>query len=57
VPYLLGIPRYRIGAAVRGTARMVQPLLTRRQPARTFENELAWWDLAGFIYGKHVHRG
>jgi hypothetical protein len=24
------------------------------EPARVFKNELAWWDLAGFVYGKHL---
>jgi glycosyltransferase involved in cell wall biosynthesis len=56
VPYLLGVPRYMIGMAVRGTIDMVRPLFGRREPARTFKNELAWWDLVGFIYGKHVYR-
>jgi glucosyl-dolichyl phosphate glucuronosyltransferase len=56
VPYLLGVPRYMIGTAVRGTIDTVRPLFERREPARTFKNELAWWDLAGFVYGKHVYR-
>src|SRR5439155_13335200 len=54
VPYLLGVPRYMIGIAVRGTidaARHVFEL-----PARTFQNELAWWDLIGFFFGKHLNR-
>ena len=55
VPYLLGVPRYIIGSAVRGTFDLVRALFTRREPARIFKNELAWWDLAGFIYGKHFY--
>ena len=39
--------------AVRGTIDLLRPVLRRREPARTFKNELAWWDLAGFFYGKH----
>ena len=56
VPYVLGVPRYMIGTAVRGTMDTIRRPFGRREPARIFENELAWWDLAGFIYGKHVYR-
>jgi glucosyl-dolichyl phosphate glucuronosyltransferase len=52
VPYLLGIPRYLIGSTLRGTGALVKPN-TFSQRARRFESELAWWDLAGFIYGRH----
>jgi glycosyltransferase involved in cell wall biosynthesis len=55
VPYLLGVPRYMIGVAVRGTVDTAKRLLGRREPAPLFKNELAWWDLAGFLYGKHVY--
>ena len=53
VKYLLGVPRYMVGVAVRGTFDTLRALFGPRQPARTFKNELAWWDLAGFVYGKH----
>jgi glycosyltransferase involved in cell wall biosynthesis len=53
VRYFLGIPRYMIGMAVRGT---LDSIVGWRDPARTFKNELAWWDLAGFVCGKHVFR-
>jgi len=53
VPYLLGIPRYMVGAALRGAVETVRSLFGRRDPALTFKNELAWWDLIGFAYGKH----
>jgi glycosyltransferase involved in cell wall biosynthesis len=56
VPYLLGVPRYLVGVAVRGTIDTMRPVLRRREPARTFKSELAWWDLAGFVWGKHVYR-
>lgn len=56
VPYLLGVPRYMIGVALRGTIDTTRLLFGRREPVRTFKNELAWWDLAGFVYGKHMHR-
>jgi len=56
VPYLLGVPRYMIGVAVRSALDTAGWNRRRREPARTFKNELAWWDLAGFFYGKHVYR-
>ena len=55
VRYVLGVPRYMIGLAVRAVADTLRSI-GRAEPARTFRNELAWWDLAGFIYGKHFHR-
>lgn len=58
VPYLLGVPRYMIGVAVRAvidnTARRI---FGRGESTNTFTNELAWWDLIGFFYGKHGYRG
>jgi glycosyltransferase involved in cell wall biosynthesis len=56
VAYLLGVPRYMFGMALRGTIDTVLRIFGRWEPAHTFKNELAWWDLAGFIYGKHIYR-
>ncbi|HMF93294.1 MAG TPA: glycosyltransferase [Vicinamibacterales bacterium] len=56
VPYLLGVPRYMIGVAVRAALDTARRVFRRQEPARTFKNELAWWDLLGFVYGKHVYR-
>jgi glycosyltransferase involved in cell wall biosynthesis len=58
VPYLLGVPRYHIGRAVRGFTRMLGDALRprRRSAADRFANELACWDLAGFVWGKHAYR-
>lgn len=56
VRYLLGVPRYMIGSAIRGTIETIRRLFKHRDPARIFQSELAWWDLAGFVYGKHVYR-
>lgn len=58
VPYLAGVPRYRVGKAVRGLARLANPLgwFRARRSADRFEDELSCWDLAGFIWGKHVYR-
>jgi glycosyltransferase involved in cell wall biosynthesis len=55
VSYVLGVPRYRVGAAVRSTIDSGRRLFRRAEPARIFQNELAWWDLAGFVYGKHFY--
>jgi glycosyltransferase involved in cell wall biosynthesis len=56
VPYVLGIPRYMIGVAVRGTIKMVRSVFGPSDPARVFKNELDWWEVGGFFYGKHVYR-
>ena len=57
VPYLLGVPRYMIGLAVRSAIDTARRIFRRREAAHLFKNELAWWDLVGFVYGKHVYRG
>lgn len=57
VSYLLGVPRYLFGAATRGLLRWTTShLRPRGEPSRTFTNELAIWDLAGFFYGKHFYK-
>jgi glycosyltransferase involved in cell wall biosynthesis len=56
VPYLLGVPRYMVGIAAHATVDTARQLFRRREPAQTFKNELAWWDLLGFFYGKHAFR-
>jgi hypothetical protein len=59
VRYLAGVPRYKIGRACRGLASRAGHLLRLRRepdPAARFEHELACWDLAGFVWGKHLYR-
>jgi glucosyl-dolichyl phosphate glucuronosyltransferase len=56
VPYLLGAPRYMVGTALRGSTTAVRRLIGRAEPAQAFSSELAWWDLVGFMYGKHLYR-
>ena len=51
VTYLLGIPRHRIGRAIRSALALPYHALTR-QHGQAFADELAVWDLIGFIYGK-----
>ncbi len=54
VRYLFGVPRYLFGIAARGAWDSVRMLFGGFDSARLFKNELAWWDLAGFLYGKHM---
>ena len=56
VPYLLGVPRYMVGVALKGTLQLATLLRRRREPSHLFQSELAWWDLVGFFYGKHLYR-
>jgi glucosyl-dolichyl phosphate glucuronosyltransferase len=59
VPYLAGVPRYRIGRAARGILGIAAGLARNGRtsgPAERFEHELASWDLAGFFWGRHFHR-
>jgi len=51
--YLLGVPRYLYGRTARATAEAIRGMIRGLPPARRFENELAWWDLMGFVWGKH----
>jgi glucosyl-dolichyl phosphate glucuronosyltransferase len=56
VAYLGGVPRYRVGRAMRALPRLALPARGDGARAARFEDELAWWDLAGFVWGKHFHR-
>jgi glucosyl-dolichyl phosphate glucuronosyltransferase len=57
VTYLAGVPRWLYGKAARGALRIARATLSlNRNPAQTFSDELALWDLAGFFYGKHFYR-
>ena len=51
IPYVMGVPRYFYGRALRGLLRLAD-----REPERRFSNELSLWELAGFFYGKHFYR-
>src|ERR1044071_5518121 len=52
MPYVMGVPRYFYGRALRGMFRQVSV----RDPESRFSNELSLWELAGFFYGKHFYR-
>jgi glycosyltransferase involved in cell wall biosynthesis len=54
--YVLGIPRHRIGRALRGVVAYPGHCLSPTAQGQAFADELATWDLLGFIYGKHFVR-
>ncbi len=56
VTYILGIPRHRIGRALRGLMSLPKHLMSSETAGQAFRDELASWDLLGFIYGKHFIR-
>jgi glycosyltransferase involved in cell wall biosynthesis len=51
VPRIFGIPRYRFGKVGRA------PLNWLRDPGTTFNQELAFWSFAGFVFGRHLRKG
>ena len=53
VAYLFGLPRHRIGRAARSLAAMPRHRVRAGGKGQAFADELAVWDLVGFIYGKH----
>jgi glycosyltransferase involved in cell wall biosynthesis len=56
VTYALGIPRYRLGQAVKGMLNVFRLSFSPRAQSQAFADELHSWGLAGFIYGKHFAR-
>ena len=50
--YRFGVPQYRLGRALRAIPEVVMAFL-RGKASAGFDQELALWDLAGFVYGKH----
>ena len=57
VTYLCGVPRYLFGDAGRGFLRWTTaPLRAGMSVSTSFSSELAIWDLAGFLYGKHFYK-
>jgi len=56
-PYMLGVPRYLCGSAVRASLRMLPGMAGfRKDPAGLFGDELKVIDLFGFFYGKHFYK-
>jgi hypothetical protein len=56
VAYLLGVPRHKIGLALKCMCTWPLHILTFKETGEAFSDELASWDLLGFIYGKHFAR-
>lgn len=56
VTYFLGIPRHRIGRALRSLLSLPAYFLRKAGKAQAFGSELALWDLAGFIHGKYLFK-
>ncbi len=56
VPYLLGVPRHRVGRALKGLLSMPKHLMSPEGAGQAFADELASWDLLGFIYGRYFVR-
>ncbi len=55
VAYLLGIPRHRVGRALRSLLALPGNRFAGRR-GEAFSNELASWDLAGFVHGRYFFR-
>lgn len=52
VRYLMGVPRYMIGSAVRSVGFLAKSIVRRQWNTSTaFSRELAVWELAGFLAG------
>jgi glycosyltransferase involved in cell wall biosynthesis len=56
VPYFFGVPRYRIMRGCKGLFRIPRNLSPITGSSADFAQELAFWDLLGFIYGKYFIR-
>ncbi|HEX8173623.1 MAG TPA: glycosyltransferase family 2 protein [Pyrinomonadaceae bacterium] len=57
VAYLLGVPRWIVGKAVRGAlSKLARVIRFDGNRADGFADELAVWDFAGFFYGKHFYK-
>jgi glycosyltransferase involved in cell wall biosynthesis len=51
--YVFGIPRHRVGRAIRSFVAYPRHHLNHKTQGQAFADELAIWDLMGFVYGKH----
>ena len=53
VAYLFGMPRYRIGRAVHALLALPRQWFAGGGRAQAFADELAAWELIGFIRGRY----
>ena len=56
VSYAFGLPRYRIGQAVRGLIALPANLLAGKGSGEAFASELGFWSFLGFVRGKFFTR-
>lgn len=56
VPAFAGVPRYRIGRALRGVVDYPRQRWLKREPGVAFAAVLAVCELVGFVYGRHFAR-
>lgn len=55
VAYFAGVPRFLVGHAMRSLFRLAAGAARRQSPAERLADELRSWDLAGYLFGKHVY--
>jgi hypothetical protein len=56
VAYLLGVPRHKVGLALKCMFAWPVHIVKPNGTGKAFSDELASWDLFGFIYGKFFAR-
>lgn len=54
VPYLAGVPRFLFGRAAHGLLNVGARLLGSNRPPN-LADELSGWDLAGYLWGRHIY--
>lgn len=55
VSYLGGVPRFLVGHAARAAIRLVAGAARPLAPPVKLAEELKIWDLAGYLYGRHIY--
>jgi glycosyltransferase involved in cell wall biosynthesis len=55
VRYLAGVPRFLYGSAARGLFRVAQAAVAAAPEGSAFSDELKAWDLAGYLWGRHIY--
>jgi glucosyl-dolichyl phosphate glucuronosyltransferase len=56
VTYLFGVPRYLYGRAIRESGVLTKRAVAGKlKSSDVFSAELRYWDLAGWLYGRHLY--
>lgn len=55
VRYLAGVPRFLYGSAARGLARVAKAAVAAAPERSALSDELKAWDLAGYLWGRHIY--